>query len=99
MEQPNYGPETRDCRSWRARPGNPAGTLPIVGDRRTDGSAGRGDRRAARGPALIALFPPGAARPCRADRAASPEPAADLFGRVWRNECAVGLPHRKLLRT
>ena len=33
-----------------------------------------------------------------ADHATAPEPAPDLFGRIRRDERAVGLPHRKLLR-
>src|SRR5215468_6818044 len=87
-----------DRRARRARAGNTPGAVSIVGDDRANGSAGGCDRRAARRPALVALIPPGAARSCRTDHAAASEPAADLFGRIRRDERAVGLPHRKLLR-
>ena len=47
---------------------------------------------------VVAFLSFAAARARRADHPAAPQPAADLFGRIRRDERVVGLPHRKLLR-
>src|SRR5438270_8554917 len=66
---PPDGSKTRDRRTRRPCPGNPARAVPIAGDLRPRGAACRGHRGEARRDALLAVLSPPAARPCRSDHA------------------------------